>query len=87
MKKSVTKFSKPLVFLSALMLSSCTGGFIGGDSGDNSGIIAGTTIKIMFHVDSKSAEGIAYKKRVDEFNKQYKDKYKAAATFKARTAG
>ena len=44
-------------------------------------------IKIQFHVDSKTAEGIAYKKRVDAFNTQYKDKYVATAIFKTRTQG
>ena len=44
-------------------------------------------IKIQFHVDSKSAEGIAYKKRVDAFNTQYKDQYVATAIFKTRTQG
>ena len=44
-------------------------------------------IKIQFHVDSKSAEGVAYKKRVDAFNTQYKDKYVVTAIFKARTQG
>ena len=44
-------------------------------------------IKIQFHVDSKSAEGIAYKKRVDAFNTQYKNQYVATAIFKTRTQG
>lgn len=44
-------------------------------------------VKIMFHVDAKSAEGIAYKKRVDAFNNQYSDKYIASTIFKARTEG
>ena len=44
-------------------------------------------IKIQFHVDSKTAEGIAYKKRVDAFNTAYKDKYVATAIFKTRTQG
>ena len=45
------------------------------------------TIKIMFHVDKNSAEGKAYKKRIDAFNTEYKDKYKASASFVARTTG
>lgn len=47
-----------------------------------------TIVKIMFHVDAKSAEGIAYKKRVDAFNKEYAEKkIKASASFKARSTG
>ena len=47
-----------------------------------------TIVKIMFHVDQKSAEGQAYKKRIDAFNAAYKDKkIKASATYKARTTG
>lgn len=47
-----------------------------------------TVVKIMFHVDSKSKEGQAYKKRIDAFNSAYADKkIKARATFKARTTG
>ena len=46
------------------------------------------TVKILFHVDAKSVEGIAYKKRVDLFNATYASTgLRAAATFKARTAG
>ena len=44
-------------------------------------------IKIQFHVDSKSVEGVAYKKRVDAFNAAYSDKYVVSASFKARTQG
>ena len=47
-----------------------------------------TIVSIMFHVDSKSAEGRAYQKRVDAFNAAYKDKkVKASARFIARTTG
>ncbi|MBQ7370126.1 MAG: extracellular solute-binding protein [Clostridia bacterium] len=47
-----------------------------------------TIVKIMFHVDEKSAEGQAYKKRIDAFNTAYKDqKIKASASYVARTAG
>ena len=58
----------------------------GGDNGevDSSG---NTIVKIMFHVDEKSTEGQAYKKRIDAFNTAYKDKkIKASATYKARRA-
>ena len=44
-------------------------------------------VKIMFHVDKNSAEGKAYQKRIDAFNAEYKGKYKASASFVARTTG
>lgn len=46
------------------------------------------TVKILFHVDSRSSEGMAYKRRVDAFNAAYSATgLKAAPTFRARTAG
>lgn len=46
------------------------------------------TIKIMFHVDASSKEGIAYKKLCDNFNLQYKaEGLKVSPAFVARTAG
>lgn len=45
-------------------------------------------VKIMFHVDSKSAEGQAYKKRIDAFNSASSVSHiKASATYVARTTG
>ena len=45
-------------------------------------------LKIRFHVDSKSSEGIAYKKLVDAFNTEYSSQnIKVTASFVARTAG
>lgn len=47
-----------------------------------------TIVNIMFHVDAKSAEGVAYQKRVDSFNREYSEqKIKAVARFEARSAG
>ncbi len=47
-----------------------------------------TIVKILFHVDEKSTEGMAYKKRIEAFNAAYKDRHiKASATYKARSAG
>lgn len=47
-----------------------------------------TVIDIVFHVDASSAEGMAYKKRIDAFNDAYKSqKIKASASYIARTAG
>lgn len=55
----------------------------GGDDGTSSG-----KLKIRFHVDGKSSEGIAYKKVVDAFNKDFAEEgIKATASFVARTAG
>ena len=68
-----------------LMGSAC-----GGGTGEEPAVDAdgNTVIKIMFHVDEKSAEGQAYKKRIDAFNTAYKDKkIKASASYIARTAG
>lgn len=45
-------------------------------------------VKIMFHVNETSAEGQAYKKRINAFNVAYKDKgIKASASFVARSTG
>ena len=86
------KFLKALMAVglsSMLMLGvGCGGdGTTDGASGevDASG---NTVIKIMFHVDAQSAEGKAYKQRIDAFNTAYKDqKIKASASYIARTAG
>lgn len=66
----------------------------GGGGGEESTVDAkgNTIVKIMFHVDSKSAEGLAYKRRIDAFNAKYtaadsEIKIKASATFVARTGG
>ncbi len=77
-----------ILAVSAVMacgFAACGGG--GGEDGDvdSSG---NTIVKIMFHVDEKSTEGQAYKKRIDAFNTAYKDKkIKAAASYQARTTG
>ncbi|MBR0295240.1 MAG: extracellular solute-binding protein [Bacilli bacterium] len=45
-------------------------------------------LTIRFHVDSQSTEGMAYKKVIDAFNKEYaKFKIKVTASYVARTAG
>ena len=64
--------------------------FACGDSGSAETVDSegNTVVKIMFHVNETSAEGKAYKKRIDAFNAAYKDKkIKASASFVARTAG
>lgn len=61
----------------------------GGEDESIEDVPTGTQIvKILFHVDSKSAEGMAYKRRIDAFNAEYSSRgIRAAATFKARTTG
>lgn len=79
-----------MLALSAFMacgFAACGGGGGGGDEPevDSAG---NTIVKIMFHVDEKSTEGQAYKKRIDAFNTAYKDrKIKASASYQARTTG
>ena len=45
-------------------------------------------LKIRFHVDQQSTEGMAYRKLIDSFNKEYaKFEIKVTADYVARTAG
>ncbi|MBQ3019539.1 MAG: extracellular solute-binding protein [Clostridia bacterium] len=75
-----------LAMVSMLAFGSACGG--GGSSESSTDADGNTIVKIMFHVDQKSAEGQAYKKRIDAFNAAYKDKMiKASASYKARTTG
>ena len=87
-----------LMTMAALLLVGCSSGggngdgYIaddpGGDQEYETDANGNKIVKILFHVDSKSAEGMAYKKRVDAFNAAYAEqKIKAAPTFKARTTG
>ena len=86
MKKRLTLIGS--IVLAVIMLFAmvaCDNPDDGGGTTDKDG---NTIVKIMFHVNSTSTEGQAYKKRVDAFNAAYKDqKIKAQAIFKARTAG
>ena len=62
----------------------------GGDSGSGGGggQLEAAKLKIRFHVDGKSTEGVAYKKLIDAFNKEYASyDIKVTADFVARTAG
>ena len=72
----------------ACLLTAC-GGSNGGDGGDGGdGGSSGAKLKIRFHVDSKSSEGVAYKKVIDSFNAKYSSEgIKVTASFVARTAG
>ena len=79
-----------LLFITTLLTTGCGGGGGGGifDGGGDGGSSESSNLKIRFHVDSKSAEGMAYKKLVDAFNKEYASEgLKATAAFVARTAG
>ena len=74
-----------LAMTSACLLTACGGG---GESGGGGGGSGSNKLKIRFHVDGKSSEGIAYKKLVDAFNTQYASEgIKVTAAFVARTAG
>ena len=73
--------------LTALSLLAACGGASGGEGegGEGGGTVK---LKIRFHVDSKSTEGIAYKKLVDSFVSEYaSENIKVTASFVARTAG
>ena len=75
------------LIMTSLLLCGCAGG--GTDETEGGGGGSGSTnLKIRFHVDSKSSEGIAYKKLVDGFNKEYSSEgIRVTAAFVARTAG
>ncbi|MBO4262860.1 MAG: extracellular solute-binding protein [Clostridia bacterium] len=80
-----------LTLASVMVLSvvACGGGTTNDtDAGEVDPTTGSTIVKILFHVDEKSTEGQAYKKRIELFNAAYKDKnIKASATYKARSAG
>lgn len=88
MKKTLKKLMA--IALSALLLTSfaaCGSDTVETEQGevDSSGK---TIVKIMFHVDGSSKEGIAYKTRVDAFNTAYaSENIKASPIFEARKAG
>lgn len=83
------KIFKTLSMIAVSAVLAC--GFAACKKGGNGGEVDGsgnTIVKIMFHVDEKSTEGQAYKKRIDAFNTAYKDKkIKASASYQARTTG
>lgn len=82
------KLKKLLILALPLTLLTSCGGNSDSSSGAASGEVKNQNLKIMFHVDAKSAEGQAYKKRIDAFNTAYKDDgLKVTATYKARTTG
>lgn len=82
------KLKKLLILALPLTLLTSCGGNNDSSSSTPSGEVKNQNLKIMFHVDAKSAEGQAYKKRIDAFNAAYKDDgLKVTATYKARTTG
>ena len=84
MKKLLLLGMLPLMCL----LSACNFGSGGGEGGleDESDGIA--KLKIRFHVNENTEEGIAYKKLVNSFNTEYASQnIKVTASFVARTAG
>ena len=67
---------------------STSGEEIEGEGWDGSASGEVAKLKVRFHVDGKTSEGMAYKKVIDAFNKEYADKnIKVTASFVARTAG
>ena len=73
-----------LLMTSAFLITGCNGA---GSGEEPAGIEKGK-LKIRFHVDAKSAEGIAYKKVIDAFNKEVaSEDIKVTPMFVARTAG
>ena len=83
-KKLVLCALMPLLCLA----TACSSIFNGGDDAleDESDGVA--KLKIRFHVDSKTTEGIAYKKIIDSFNTEYASQnIKVTPSFVARTAG
>lgn len=81
---------KKITLIGALVavfaLTAC-GGLGGGDDPANNETDGIAKIKIRFHVDSKSSEGIAYKRLVDAFNVEFSNEIKVTPSFVARTAG
>lgn len=83
------KFFKAVAAVALGAVMTCGFAACGGNDGPGGTDSEGNKIvKIMVHVDERSAEGKAYKQRVDAFNVAYKEqKIKASITFKARTTG
>ncbi len=83
MKKAVFA----LLLTSSFIMTGCQN-LINGGEGGGGGSSDNSKLKIRFHVDAKSAEGVAYKKVIDAFNKEYSsENIKVTASFVARTAG
>ena len=84
--KKIFKTVGALAMICTLTFATACGG--GGDDQSTVDPEGNTIVKIMFHVDESSAEGQAYKKRINAFNTAYRaQKIKASASYTARTAG
>ena len=91
--------AKLILFALPLLLASCgtptsSDNIMGEGSNPESGNVSSPSsggkksLSILFHVDAQSAEGIAYKKRLDAFNNAYASQgLKVSGSFKARTTG
>ena len=68
------------------VLTACGGLGGGGDPADDEtdGV---AKLKIRFHVNETTKEGIAYKKLINSFNTEYANQIKVTASYVARTAG
>lgn len=83
----MNKLFKAISMVAVTAVMACGFAACGGESGDVDSE-GNTKVTIMFHVDKNSKEGQAYSKRIEAFNKEYKDqKIKATATYKARSTG
>lgn len=74
-----------LLIATLFMIAGCAGGEASGDDEEGGSGSGTVTVKVRFHVDLKSAEGIAYQKLITDFNNKYLNEgIKATAVYKAR---
>ena len=82
---------KPVLLLSALLLASCggtSGGEGSGTHSEPSDTPENQNLVVLFHVDAGTPEGVAYKRRLDAFNKENAASgIRVTGKFVARTTG
>lgn len=83
---------KPLFLLTTLLLASCSTGGGNPDAGSNNSgndFEGGNqNLVVLFHVDAGTPEGVAYKRRLDAFNKENASSgIRVTGKFVARTTG
>lgn len=82
---------KPVLLLSALLLASCggtSGGEGSGTHSEPSDTPENQSLVVLFHVDAGTPEGVAYKRRLDAFNKENAASgIRVTGKFVARTTG
>ena len=82
---------KPVLLLSALLLASCggtSGGEGSGSHSEPSDTPENQNLVVLFHVDAGTPEGVAYKRRLDAFNKENAASgIRVTGKFVARTTG